>query len=121
MVFLFHGSQKLFGCFGGTGLSGFAEGLAKMGFSPPMFWAALAGAGEFFGGLFLLIGFLTRYSALVICCVMAVAMKVHWGAFSLQHNGIEFALSLFLAAFSLVLSGGGKASIDSCLGKLKDC
>ena len=119
LIFLAHGSQKLFGWFGGKGLMGTADFFAlKMGLTPGMFWAALAGIGEFGGGLLLLFGLFTRLGALSVALVMLVAIfKVHWGAFFLP-AGAEFALSLFCSALALLITGGGKFSIDALLQKI---
>ncbi len=109
-----HGSQKLFAWFGGYGLQGTAGFFAeKLGMTPGMFWATLAGSGEFFGGLFILIGLATRLAALNTAVVMLVAiLSVHSSAFFLP-AGMEFALSLFAMSIALVISGGGALSADS--------
>jgi putative oxidoreductase len=120
LIFLAHGSQKLFGWLGGKGLIGTADFFAvKMGLTPGMFWATLAGIGEFGGGLLLLFGLFTRFGALSVSIVMLVAIfKVHWGAFFLP-TGAEFALSLFCSALALLITGGGKFSIDALLQKIE--
>lgn len=109
-----HGSQKLFAWFGGYGLQGTAGFFAdQLGMTPGMFWATLAGSGEFFGGLFILIGLATRLAALNTAVVMLVAiLSVHSSAFFLP-AGMEFALSLFAMSIALVISGGGALSADS--------
>lgn len=63
LIFMAHGSQKLFGAFGGRGLSVTALGFEQMGFVPGAFWATIIGCVEFFGGLAVLLGALTRYAA----------------------------------------------------------
>ncbi len=90
-----HGAQKLFGWFGGYGLQGTAGFFAdKLGLTPGSFWATLAGSGEFFGGLLLILGLATRLAALNTAVVMLVAIiTVHNSAFFLP-AGMEFALSL---------------------------
>jgi putative oxidoreductase len=119
LVFIFHGSQKLLGWFGGPGLEGFA---AHMDLQPPKFWAVLAANGEFFGGLLVLLGLFTRFGALNIAVTMAVAvLHVHWAkGFAAKDGGFEYPLTLLLAAIALMISGGGAASFDSCIsGKCK--
>ncbi len=123
LIFMAHGSQKLFGLFGGTGVSATLKTFEeKMGI-PPLF-TILAMIAEFGGGLGVLIGCLTRLSALGIACVMAVAIyKVHLvnGFFlnltcqSGRGNGIEYALALFGMALALVFSGGGRWGVDRLL------
>ena len=116
LVFTAHGSQKLFGWFGGHGLqatAGFFQNNLHM--KPGIFWAALAGSGEFFGGLALLLGIATRLFGIVTAVTMTVAiLAVHSGAFFLP-AGMEYALVLLLASLSLVISGGGALSVDSLI------
>jgi len=119
VIFLAHGGQKLFGWLGGKGLTATAGFFAgKLGMTPGMLWAALAGIGEFGGGLLLLFGLFTRLGALFISIVMLVAIfKVHWGTFFMP-AGVEFAFSLFSSAVALLIAGGGKFSLDSCLQEI---
>ena len=71
-----HGAQKLFGWFGGGGLQGTAEFFATgLGLEPGMFFAVLVGATEFFGGLMLAVGFLTRPAAVAATILLAVAVS----------------------------------------------
>lgn len=118
VIFMAHGGQKLFGWLGGKGLvatAGFFAG--KLGMTPGMLWAALAGIGEFGGALLLLFGLFTRLGALSIAIVMLMAIsKVHWGTFFMP-TGIEFALSLLCSAVALLIAGGGKFSLDAWLQK----
>lgn len=112
-----HGAQKLFGWFGGYGLQGTAGFFAEqLGMKPGIFWATLAGSGEFFGGLLLILGLATRIAALNTAIVMLVAIvSVHSSAFFLP-AGMEFALSLLAMSVALIISGGGALSADSKLG-----
>ncbi len=114
VIFLSHGGQKLFGWLGGKGLEGTAGFFAgKLGLTPGMLWATLAGLAEFGGGLLILLGLFTRLGAFFIATVMLVAIfKVHWGAFFMP-TGMEYAFSLFAAAVALLLAGGGKFSLDA--------
>ncbi|MCI0331560.1 MAG: DoxX family protein [candidate division Zixibacteria bacterium] len=126
IVFFAYGAQKMWGWFGGPGLSGWLDFADAMGVPKPL--AVLAALAEFFGGLGLIFGFLTRFSALGICCVMAVAiLKIHLkdGFFMnsiLNQNrghGIEYSLTLLLAATSLVLSGSGRLGLDKLIWRRK--
>ncbi|WP_120512320.1 DoxX family protein [Photobacterium salinisoli] len=119
IIFMAHGAQKLFGAFGGYGLEGTGQWMASIGLEPGMLMAFLAGSGEFFGGLFILIGLLTRPAAFVLAITMIVAIvSVHLpnGLF-MSNGGYEFGLSLLAIAVSLVFSGAGKVSADSLLVK----
>ncbi len=120
LIFLAHGSQKLLGFFGGSGLTATFSAFEQKFGIPPLF-TLLAIIAEFGGGLGVLTGFLTRISATGIASVMAVAIyKVHLshGFFmnaacvAGKGHGIEFTLALLGMALFLVVSGGGKWCID---------
>jgi len=113
-VGFFHGAQKLFGVFGGKGVSAFAENLASMNIPQPLVSAYLAGAAEFLGGLLVAVGLLTRLAALPFAFTMFVAVTmVHNKAYSLEHNGMEYALTLLLVLVGLALTGPGRLSLDA--------
>ncbi|MCB1121691.1 MAG: DoxX family protein [Verrucomicrobiae bacterium] len=120
IIFLGHGSQKLFGWFGGYGLeatAGFFQD--TLGLAPGIFWATLAGAGEFFGGLFLLVGLAARLQGVVLAVTMAVAiLTAHSSAFFLP-AGMEYALTLLGASLVFIFNGAGNASLDIALNKTK--
>lgn len=112
-----HGAQNLFGWFGGYGLSGTAGWMDSIGLSPGIVMATLAGSAEFFGGVLLMLGLLTRPAALVSAFTMLVAIfAVHFenGLF-LQNKGYEFGLALFAITTSLVVSGAGRISLDKAI------
>ena len=114
-----HGAQKLFGWFGGYGLEGTGQWMGSIGLEPGYFMALLAGSGEFFGGLMLALGFLTRLGAALNVVAMAVALFwVHFanGLF-LSNDGYEYALALLAATASLLVMGGGKLSVDKVFSK----
>lgn len=79
--------------------------------------AGLAGSGEFFGGLFILIGLLTRPAALVLAFTMLIAIvSVHLSnGLLLTNNGYEYALALLAGSISLLISGAGRVSVDSLI------
>ena len=81
--------------------------------------ALLAGSAEFFGGLFILLGLLTRPTAVSLAFTMLVAIfAVHFsnGLF-MSNNGYEFGLALLAASVSLMLSGDGRFSLDKLLAE----
>lgn len=121
IVMAAHGAQKLFGWFGGYGLQGTGEFFAEnLGLKPGMLMAALAGGAEFFGGLLLLVGFLTRPAAAVLAFTMAVAIvTAKMGAFFASNNGMEYPLTLLLASLTLAIGGAGKFSVDQKLSEAK--
>jgi putative oxidoreductase len=117
-LFFAHGSQKLFGWFGGRGLAGQSAMLEKMGLRPARQLALANAAGEFFGGLGAAFGLLTPIAAGGILGSMIVAViRVHWrnGLWN-RNEGIEFPLSLGTVAFVLGLVGPGRYSLDAALG-----
>lgn len=118
VVMMAHGSQKLFGWFGGPGLKEFAGFLeSNLHMAPGMVFAILGGGGEFFGGLLVFLGLFTRFGALLVAAAMAVAVfKVHFAAgLFASNNGFEYPLTLLAAALSLFFSGGQALSLDSVL------
>ncbi|NDV91213.1 DoxX family membrane protein [Alteromonas sp. 345S023] len=113
-----HGAQKLFAWFGGYGLEGTGQWMESIGLVPGFLMALLAGSAEFFGGIALIVGFLTRPAAALSAFTMVVAIfTVHAsnGLF-MSNNGYEFALSLLAATIALTIQGAGKFSIDSIIG-----
>ena len=119
IIFIAHGAQKLFAWFGGYGLEGTGQWMASIGLEPGYLMALLAGSAEFFGGIALLIGLLTRPTAFILSLTMIVAIvSVHLanGLF-LSNNGYVFALALLAASASLMLSGSGSYSLDNLLAK----
>ena len=112
-LFLCHGGQKLFGWFGGLGPGGGSVVLmSQMG---------LAGVLEFFGGLAILIGFVTRPVAFVLAGEMAWAyFTVHQphGAVPLQNHGEPAVLFAFIFLF-FATHGAGAFSVDAALGNAR--
>jgi putative oxidoreductase len=113
-----HGAQKLFGLFGGYGLEVTGQFFAtKLGLPPAL--AAIAGAIEFFGGLFLALGLLTRPVAALVVGLMSVAVvSVHLGnGFFWTEGGFEYPLFWGIVALSYVIRGGGAWSLDAVIGR----
>lgn len=114
ITFAAHGAQKLFAWFGGYGLDGTGQWMESIGLAPGYLMALMAGSAEFFGGLFLIVGFLTRPTSFVLAITMLVAiLTVHIdnGLF-MANNGYEFGLSLIAITLALLIQGGGKYSVD---------
>jgi putative oxidoreductase len=113
-----HGSQKLFGWFGGYGLAGTAGFFESLGFRPGRFFTAVASVSELFGGLLMALGFLGPIGPALVLSVMIVAAgSVHWqhGLFAAS-NGIEVPLLYGAGAAALALTGPGSFSIDGLIG-----
>ncbi len=120
-VFLYHGGQLLFGLFGGPGVAGLETEVGKWGWPAPGVLARAAAATQLFGGACLALGLLTRFWALGIASVMAVAVwKVHLGhGFSAGSGGWEYNFVLGVLALSLAVQGGGAFSMDTMFFKGK--
>jgi putative oxidoreductase len=115
VIFTAHGAQKLFAWFGGYGLEATGQWMESIGITPGYLMALMAGSAEFFGGLLLIVGLLTRPTSFVLAITMAVAIvTVHLehGLF-MSNNGYEFALTLLAISISLMVSGAGKLSLDN--------
>jgi len=122
LVFFAHGAQKMLGWFGGYGFSGTMGFFTGMLHIPAPF-AFLAIAAEFFGGLGLIFGLLTRVAAFGIFCNMIVAVAMVHHQFGLFMNwagtqkgeGYEFHLLALAALAFLMIRGAGAASVDRML------
>jgi putative oxidoreductase len=114
VMFLAHGLQKVFGLFGGSGMSGFSKMLAGLGFSPALFWAYLVAYLEFLGGLSLITGLSTRISSSLLFIVIAVAaVKVHLAkGFFMQAGGFEYHFVIASVCLALMILGTGKYGIN---------
>ncbi|MNT61109.1 putative oxidoreductase MhqP [compost metagenome] len=117
IIFAAHGSQKLFGMFGGYGIAGTAQYMESLGLAPGQLMATLAGGTEFFGGLALIVGLLVRPAALGLAFLSLVAIfSVHIGnGLFMANNGYEFALALLGGSFAVLVEGAGKLSLDRAI------
>jgi putative oxidoreductase len=124
VIFIAHGGQKLFGIWGGPGLQATIEAFERS-IGVPFYLTLVVVATEFFGGLTVLIGFLTRLAAAGLAVNMAGAIiKVHlingfflnWSITPGKGHGYEFNLALLAMSIALLLSGPGKFALDHMLG-----
>src|ERR1700730_16903619 len=118
LFFMPHGMQKLFGFWGGD-IARTAEGFAKQGLNPSLFWAYYIGCLEVFGGLCLVLGLATRPVAALFAGFMFVAafhvhMPIGW---FWTTRGMELPLYLMLICLAIVIHGGGALSVDRRLGR----
>src|SRR5947209_7945876 len=113
-----HGTQKLFGWFGGHGLAGTGGFFEQVGHRPGRMMAAAAGLSEAGGGLLLVLGLLTPLGVAMIIGVMTVAsISVHgdnglWAT----NNGYELPMTNAVVAAGLGFTGAGSFSVDHALG-----
>jgi putative oxidoreductase len=118
VLFFGHGTQKLFGWFGGHGLEGTAGMFESIGLKPGRRHATAAGAAEAGGGALLALGFLTPAAAASLIGVMSTAVrKVHlkngpW----ITNGGYEYNLALVATLVALTDLGPGDVSFDHVLG-----
>ena len=124
VVFLYHGAQKLFGAFDGSGLEGFAGFLGPEGLDVPMpmVAAVCAALAEFVGGIALITGIFMRPIILTTVFTMLVAaFKAHGDAFSLQNGGMEYALTLAVVTAGVFFTGAGKLALPTPkIGRRRD-
>jgi putative oxidoreductase len=109
LLFVGHGTQKLFGWFGGPGLDGTEGMMRSLGYRPARGHAVLAGATEALAGLLLVLGLLTPLAAAGIIGVMLNAIGTVHGTKGLwvTNGGYEYNLVLIVAAFSIATSAAG--------------
>src|ERR1700737_1842546 len=112
-----HGAQKLFGWWGGPGMNGWTQTVAKLRIRPAQPWAWIAALAEFGGGLLLALGLLSPLGNLAIAGSMIVAIvTVHLSrGFWVSKGGYEFNLALIAAVAALALTGPGSYSLDAAL------
>jgi putative oxidoreductase len=113
-----HGSQKLFGWFGGYGPDGTGRFMEGLGFRPGRRHALAAGAVEVVGGLLLAFGLLTPLGSALIASVMVVAAATVHGknGFFITSGGYEFNLVIGVAALAVAFTGPGAVSLDALAG-----
>jgi putative oxidoreductase len=120
IIFIAHGAQKVFGTWEGPGLRAFINFPPPYSFMRPAWlWMGAAAVAELLGGILVLLGLFTRVGASLIACVMLTAMLgVHWDkGFFMSSMGIEFTLALLGMALTLLIAGGGQASVDKMISR----
>lgn len=114
LVMAAHGSQKLFGVFGGDGLTATGRAFAGLGYRPGKLFAAIGGLSEFLGGLGLALGLLTPLAAAALIGVMINAMVTVSAAHGLwaQNGGLEYNVCIAVVALAVAAIGPGRLAID---------
>jgi putative oxidoreductase len=112
-----HGTQKLFGWFGGHGIEGTAGAMEQMGFRPGRVSAIAAGLGEAGGGSLIILGLGTPIAGSVAAGTMVAAASVHTpNGFFTMNGGYELPALLGLSSASLAIAGAGRYSLDRLTG-----
>jgi len=115
LVFMAHGAQKLFGAFGGPGLTAVVQMMGPLGY--------LVSIGEFFSGLGLIVGFLSRFSASSIILIMLGAIATVHGKVGFFMNwagnqtgeGFEYHLLAIANLLTIVIAGPGRFAVGRLL------
>jgi putative oxidoreductase len=116
-----HGTQKLFGWFGGGGLAATGEAMEGMGFRPGRLSALAAGLAEAGGGTLLALGLATPAGGAAAAANMATASSVHApNGFFVMNGGLEHPAALGSAAAALSIAGPGRYSLDHVTGHVLD-
>jgi putative oxidoreductase len=117
IIFVAHGGQKLFV----WGLDGVVGGFTQMGVPMAGLVGPLVALLEFFGGIALILGLLTRLASFGLAFNMLGAMLlVHAPAGFFLPSGIEFTLILLAANAALTLAGAGAFSVDEIIARRRD-
>ena len=109
-----HGTQKLFGWFGGPGLNATGQFFTVLGFPSGRRHAIMAALGETVSAALLAVGLATPAAAAVVSMLLVAKVNVHVGKdFFAQNGGYEYPLVLAAAALALAFTGPGSLSIDA--------
>lgn len=111
-IFIKAGGGKLFGWFGGFGIEGVTGFFTKLGIPYPELNAYLVGGTEFFGGILMALGLLTRLVSIPFCVIMLTAiLTAH------KDGDFYYPLMIFAACLALIDVGAGVLSLDKLIGK----
>jgi putative oxidoreductase len=115
-----HGTQKLFGWFGGYGLSATGQFFTMSGYPAGHAMAVIAGLTEVLGGLGLVVGLLTPLAAAAVVGTMLNAVAMKWSGGFFAPKGYEYELLLTVAAAATTLTGPGRLALDHLAPALRD-
>lgn len=111
MALMVHGWPKIQNPFG---MAGMVEGL---GFVPGIFWSPALAVTEFFGGLLLVLGLLTRPAAFATMVVLLVTVYAHWIAMGQGYSGAELSILWSAILLFFAMRGANRFSVDAKIGR----
>ena len=106
-----HGLGKIGDPFGATGM------VESLGFYPGVFWSPLLAFTEFFGGILITLGLLTRPASLGALIVLLVTVWFHWVSLGQGYEGAEKSILWAAIFFFFLVRGGNRHSVDARLGR----
>ena len=114
IIFIYYSGQFLFGLFGGQGMHTFTQMLASdhLPLLPTTVWAYLAGITQFFGGILIIVGLLSRIVSVVLILNL---IGIIWVSYAGGFGSIDFQLSLIAISGLIILSGPGMLSADALI------
>jgi putative oxidoreductase len=118
-IMVAHGTQKLFGWFGGPGLEGTASFFKASGYPAAKTLAILAALAETGGGLGLALGLLTPLAGAAVLVSLVNAIGVKWNGGLFAPAGFEYELLLAVSAGALCLMGAGALALDRAIPPLR--
>lgn len=112
ILLAFHGYGKILDPMKLTGM------VESLGFYPGAFWAPLLAATEFFGGILIALGLLTRPAAFAATIVLLVTVWFHWVVKSQGLDGAEKSILWATMTFLIFVRGAGAQSVDRLFKKV---
>ncbi|MBP0437224.1 DoxX family protein [Tianweitania sediminis] len=106
-----HGTGKIANPFGAAGM------VESLGFYPGSLWSLLLACTEFFGGIFIAIGFLTRPSAFAAFVVLMVTVYFHWIVQNEGYSGAELSIIWAAVMLFFAVRGANRYSVDAKIGR----
>ena len=111
VAFVIHGWPKIQNPLGAVDM------VQSIGFYPGWFWATALAATEFFGGLLLIVGLLTRPAAVATTIVLLVTVWFHWVQLDQGYKGAELSIIWASVTLFFALQGAGRYSLDRVIGR----
>lgn len=111
ILLVIHGTPKIQAPFAAAGM------VERIGFAPADFWSLLLSVSEFFSGLFLLVGFLTRPAAAVATIILLVTVYFHWIVVAQGYAGAEKSILWAAVTIFFAIHGARTLSVDRALKK----